>query len=205
MGLTIHYRGKIDFIPDVEHLTEELKDFSDTLTWDSRLWNEDWSLPNTATIKRNLENIQIKGHIPLRGIVLYPHENCEPLSLTFTREGYLTNSIGMALVAEKKLDIEKEWQSTKTQFAPIGIHIAIIKLLKYLKKRYISNLEVHDEGGYWESEDVKELQNRHNRISNGIDIMSDALKEIPSGVFGNKTADEIADFIEELINRKLGN
>ena len=43
------------------------------------------------------------------------------------------------------------WVSVKTQFDSPDTHIWIIGLLKYLKKRYIANLEVRDEGEYWET------------------------------------------------------
>ena len=53
-----------------------------------------------------------------------------------------------------------DYVSVKTQFAPTEIHISIIKLLKHLKNKYILDLEVLDEGCYWETEDNKLLNKK---------------------------------------------
>ncbi len=37
------------------------------------------------------------------------------------------------------------------------LHISLVKLLDYLKKRYVPNLEVIDNTGYWSSRDESVL------------------------------------------------
>ena len=54
---------------------------------------------------------------------------------------------------------EPFWVSVKTQYAPPSTHITLIKLLFYLKKNYLSNLNVVDEGAFWETGDVNQLLN----------------------------------------------
>lgn len=204
MGVTIHYRGRIDKIDDVERLSREIEEFATILEWGVKRWQENWDLPNTASLKKKNDNMQLKGHIPIRGISLFPDPNCEPLSLTFTKEGYLANSISMVLLADDEIEMDRMWQSTKTQYASVETHISIIKLLKFVKKKYIPNLEVHDEGRYWETEDAHELQNMFDTIGEAIDSFSDSLNLIPQKELENKTPEEIANFIEDIIRKKFG-
>jgi len=203
MGITINYRGKIDDLSEVDHLSGELQDFAGILNWDHQLWTEDWSQPNTASMSKEGDIVRVNGNIPIRGITLYPHEKCEPLSITFSKEGYLASSITMVLAAENRVKPDESWQTVKTQFAPIDTHIAIIKLLRFIKTRYISNLEVVDEGCYWQSDDINELESRLETVADAIDTFEDSLKLIPRGVLENKSPNEIADFIEELIRKKF--
>lgn len=204
MGVTIHYRGKINSITDIDELTGEAEDFARELGWESQRWNEDWSKPNTAKISNNGDGIKITGHAPLRGINLYPHDHCEPFSLTFNPDGYLISLIGMTMLADGSTKPEASWMSTKTQFAPIEIHITIIKLLKYIKGRYIHNLEIHDDGGYWESGDINELKYRREAIDIGMDIIEDALSELPREMLDDKTPEETAEYIEKMLKERFG-
>lgn len=201
MGITIHYRGRINKTEEVEKLAEEIEDFSRQLGWKSKRWNNDWAKPNTSEISRTDGKIQIKGYVPLRGIDLFPHEHCEPFSLTFTSEGWLVNVVGMSLIAGEKTTAEKFWMSTKTQFAPLEIHITIVKLLEYLKKRYIPNLEVHDDGDYWETGDIDELKRRRDSVSRAMDMLEDRISAIPAKNIKGKSPEEIADMIEQILNR----
>lgn len=204
MGITIHYRGRIDRIEDVERLSREIEEFAEILEWGVKRWQENWNLPNTASLKKKSDSLQLNGHVPIRGISLFPAPNCEPLCLTFTKEGYLASSMSMVLLADDEIEMDRMWQSTKTQFASVETHISIIKLLKFVKKKYISNLEVHDEGRYWETEDALELQNMFDTIGEAIDSLSDSLNLIPQKELENKTAEEIANFIEDIIRKKFG-
>lgn len=204
MGVTIHYRGRIDRIDDVERLSREIEEFATILEWGMKRWQENWNLPNTASLRKNNDTMQLKGHVPIRGISLFPDPKCEPLNLTFTKEGYLASSLSMVLLADDEIEIDRMWQSTKTQYASVETHISIIKLLKFVKKKYISNLEVHDEGRYWETEDAHELQNMFDTIDEAIDSLSDSLNMIPQKELVNKSPEEIADFIEDIIRKKFG-
>ncbi len=204
MGITIHYRGKIDSITDVAHLSAEIKEYAEILEWDSRQWKENWHLPNSAALEKGSDGLALSGHVPIRGISLFPDPNCEPLFLTFCKNGMLASSMNMVMMADKDIDSESMWLSTKTQFASADIHMAIIKLLRFVKSKYISNLEVFDDGGYWESGDVEELEDRFQRVGAAIDSLPDALNLIPKKELKNKTPEEIADFIEDIIKKKFG-
>ena len=68
---------------------------------------------------------------PTRGIVLYPHENSEPLRLEFDRD----------LIVQEFI---------KTQFAPAEIHVKIVGFLKKIAPHFEA-LTVEDEGEYWDT------------------------------------------------------
>lgn len=203
MGITIHYRGKIDRVEDVARLSAEIKEFAEILEWDSRQWKENWHLPNSAALEKSKDGLALSGHIPIRGISLFPDPNCEPLFLTFRKDGLLASSMNMVMIADKDIDSEGLWLSTKTQFASSDIHIAIIKLLRFVKTKYVSNLEVNDDGGYWERDDTADLEKRFHHIGAAIESLPGALNLIPQKELKNKTPEEIADFIEDIIRKKF--
>ncbi|MEO7046854.1 MAG: hypothetical protein ABI091_16245, partial [Ferruginibacter sp.] len=70
--------------------------------------------------------------------------------------------------------------STKTQYAGLDAHIAIIKLLKYLSKKYLKDFTLIDEGYYWETDDEKILLEQFRKFNLAIDIFCEALKDLPA-------------------------
>jgi hypothetical protein len=85
---------------------------------------------------------------PTKGIVLYLHEDCEPLRLEFDRELYVN-----------------EW--VKTQFAGVAIHIRLIQILREIEG-FFQTFAVNDEGEYWESENKIALAEHSRRCSEVI-------------------------------------
>ena len=203
MGISIHYRGRIDKMETIAKLADDLEDFAQSLGWRTQHWKEDFSTPSTARISHERGEIRVVGHTPLQGISLFLHKECEPLWLTFEPNGYLVDVAAMAMVAEGEMKLEKLWRSTKTQFAPIEVHIGIVKLLQYVKRRYIANLDVHDEGGYWESGNVIELKRRFNSINHGLNILQTALSANQSELSGEKSLEDLAQMMEGIFKDEL--
>lgn len=212
MGVTIHYRGTIDDTSMVGKLADEMEDFAQSLGWKTKRWDEDWSKStrlsssksNTARFSNSKRQFRILGHAPLRGITLFPHQHCESFCLTFDPDGSLVDIVGMAMRAEGGEKRGMSGSSTKTQFAPIETHITIVKLLQYIKRRYMTDLEVYDEGGYWESGDVQELQYRIASINRAMDLLESALSTHDSRLTAAKSAEELAEAIERIIRDKFG-
>ena len=204
MGVTIYYRGTIDDTKMVEKLTDEMEDFAQSLGWKTKRWEEDWSKPNTARFSNSKRQFRILGHAPLRGITLYPHQHCESFCLTFDPDGSLVDIAGMAMRAEKGEKRGESGSSTKTQFAPIETHITIVKLLQFVKRRYVTNLEVYDDGGYWETGDVYELERRIGSINRAMDILESALAGNNSRLAAAKSPEELAEAIERIIRDRFG-
>ena len=65
------------------------------------------------------------------------------------------------------------------------------------RKPYISNLEVSDEGGYWDTGDRKELEDKMNFLNDKLNSLSASISSGNMGDLSNLSADEIADRIEK--------
>lgn len=204
MGISIHYRGSIDSTADVSRLSNEIGEFAAILDWDIRRWEENWHLPNSAALKKKSDGLELTGHIPIRGVSVIPHPDCEPLYLTFRKDGLLASSIHMVMMADEEIDSDDMWLSTKTQYSSAETHAALIKLLKFVKGKYISNLEVHDDGGYWDEETIYRLEDRFNKMREALDTVPETLNLISKKELKNRTPEEIADFIEDILRKKFG-
>ncbi len=167
MGLTIHYKGALKKPDMVYPLIEEMSDMAQTMGWHYQVMDNDWDLPNTSSID---SEGSIQGHLPLKGILIKMHTKCESFSLVFDAKGRMTNMVTMAL-GEKEAD----WQHTKTQFAPVEIHLSMVKLMKYLSNRYFEQFEVFDEGKFWETDDAALLAQKHSFLGDMISKLGDAL------------------------------
>ncbi len=131
-----------------------------------------------------------------------PKPNGESLCFCFDREGHLRSPIGMVQILDGSLNPDQAWISVKTQFTSPECHIWIIGLLKYLKKHFLSNLEVSDEGDYWKTGDAAALKEKMDFINQKIDWLSD---ELSSGNFSHlsgKSAEQIVSEIEKLVRGK---
>lgn len=57
-------------------------------------------------------------------------------------------------------EVDHHWVKTTGR---IEEHVLIVTLPRHLKERYIRDLEVSDEGGYWETMDLERLKQEHQR------------------------------------------
>lgn len=203
MGVTIHYKGTINNLKNIDDLCDEVIDIAKTMGWPWMRLDEDLSKPCTATTQFDGKTIKITGHLPLKGVSFHPHKACEHVDLYFDAQGRLNDPLGMILQHEGKIEERHRYLSVKTQFAPIETHITIVKLLRHLKKRYIPDLEVRDEGGYWETNDAKELQRRIDSINEAMDILQKGLATLKVSNRSALSAEEIADRIEEMLKKQF--
>lgn len=86
--------------------------------------------------------------------------------------------------------------STKTQFAGITAHKLIIHILKHIRKKYLDDFIVYDEGKYWETGDEKLLQKIFSNYEAAFDIFESALQNNP--IRENETFEE---YFNRLISR----
>jgi len=194
MGVSIHYRGQLNDKALLPDLIDEIRDIANTLDWPTTILDDDWTTPPNASMQNAGV---IEGNLGLKGIGFAPHPKSESLSLFFDRDGSLRCPMSMLLILDGTIKPEDAWISVKTQFSNPDTHIWVIGLLKYLKKKYISSLEVSDEGGYWDTGDRKELERRMNFINEKIDSLSASLSSSSMGDLSNLSADEIAKRIEK--------
>ena len=201
MGVSIHYRGRLNDVGQVAVLCDELADVAAVMGWQSTRLDDDWERPADARLHGSPTGARIDGHLGLKGIQIQPGSGAESLSFFFDREGKLRCPVSMALILEGALDPEDAWVSVKTQLPPPEIHVWIIGLLKYLKKRYISDLEVSDEGQYWETADIRILKEKMDFINEKIEHISRELSSSRFADVSDSSAEEIATRIEHLLGR----
>jgi hypothetical protein len=135
--------------------------------------------------------------IPVKGIIIRPHEKSESLQLITDKQGNLRNVFAFEFAGE---DSELTYLNfIKTQFAPVEIHIAVIKLLKYIQQKYISNLHVYDEGEYWQTGNEKILKRKIDFLNSVMDQLEDVLNTIE--IEEGSSAESIVDKIEEVLKK----
>lgn len=81
-------------------------------------------------------------------------------------------------------------------------HIAVIRLLRHLSKKYMKDFILEDEGLYWETNDEKVLEKQFGRYNSALDIISEALQNMHN--IPGESLESLADRIERLLREKLG-
>jgi hypothetical protein len=196
MGLTIHYQGQLKKMSDLPELTNEVADICDSMNWS-------YDNFNIKEVKSNEVN-KVLGLLPgeelhLQGIIFKAHPRCEPVTLVFDQNGRLCSPM-IPLMAQAGDDPKYIWIGfTKTQFAGPDTHIALVRLLKYLEKRYFKKLEVTDEGDYWESGDENHLRSLFIQLDTAISMFAAAFEKeiIPKGA----STEDIVQRIETLLKK----
>jgi len=199
VGISIHYRGRLNDLGQLTVLCEELTDIAAAMRWRSLSLDDDWGRPADARLRITPAGAQIDGHLGLKGIEIKPGANVESLSFFFDREGNLRSLMGMALILGGTLDPERAWISVKTQFGSPETHAWIIGLLKYLKKQYITDLQVSDDGEYWETGNLQILKEKMDLINEKLDLIERKLSSIDFGDVSGLSAEQTAAKIERFL------
>ncbi len=104
------------------------------------------------------------------------------------------------------LDLSVLLSSTFTNFLPAGgkhgNNHPFIELLKDLKERYIADLEVMDEGAYWETNDRNLLEKNLANLRQHIDFFSEALQSEHCKGLRDLTPEELANEIGRMLGKK---
>jgi hypothetical protein len=161
MGVTIHYRGSLADMSRVEDFEDRVIDLALSVGGNPRLWRSaDESDPSRM----------------VRGLLVDLAPGQETTSLLLSPEGWLIGAFEIE-DAERGALTEKPWCFVKTQFGPIEGHVALVELLAGLKKEFMPDLEVTDEGGYWEHRDVHELRQKIEFLGRAIGKLAGALED----------------------------
>jgi hypothetical protein len=160
MGMTIHYRGRLADLTRIKEFEDRVVDFARELGGRARVWRSQAD-DNPARV--------------VRGVILDLALRQDSTSLLVSPEGWL---IGLMEIedAENGRLAEKPWCFTKTQFGHVEGHVALVELFATLKRDFLPDLEVSDEGGYWETRDLAELVRKHSFLQGAIDALSQGLK-----------------------------
>ena len=141
MGVTIHYRGQLADLTRIEDFEDRLVDFALEMGGMARIWRT-WADDNPERM--------------VRGVILDLAPGHESTSMLVSPEGWLINLTEIEDAEEGRLK-EPPWCFTKTQFGPVEGHVALVEMLAALKREFLPDLEVSDDGGYWETRDLAEL------------------------------------------------
>jgi hypothetical protein len=149
MGVTIHFEGQLSTPENLGKLIEIATNFAVENGLDYFLFEED-----NKPLQRVKDEQDWDYEGPTKGIQIQPDINSDPLILEFDENVYLQ-------------------EYCKTQFASVNTHIIVIDLLRKVEP-FFKNLAVVDEGEYWETSDVVNLQ---QHIDNCFRAIEDAKKE----------------------------
>ena len=133
MGVTIHFEGRLRDDDALANVLAIAAEHAESNGWASETLDRDHDVLN-----REIDEESCDYEGPVRGVALYPHEDCEPVRLEFDADLFVQ-------------------EFTKTQFAGVAIHCAVVALLRDLEPHFVE-LEVFDEGEYWDSGDLERLE-----------------------------------------------
>jgi hypothetical protein len=160
MGVTVHYRGRLADLTRVEDFEDRLLDFALEVGGQAQIWR--------THADDNPQRV-------VRGVILDLAPGLESTSLLLSPEGWL---IGLTDIegAERGTLTEPPWCFTKTQFGPMEGHVALVEMFAALQREFLPDLEVSDEGGYWQTRDLAELTRRHSQVQKAIDGVAEGLR-----------------------------
>jgi hypothetical protein len=160
MSITVAYRGRLADLARVEDFEDRLLDLALELGALAQIW------------RSHADGDPQRG---VRGVLLHLAPGQETTSLLLSPEGWLI-SLTEIEDAERGTLPEPPWCFTKTQFGPIEGHVALVELLTALRREFIPDLEVSDEGSYWETRDLAELTRRRGVVQEAIEGLADGLR-----------------------------
>ncbi len=185
MGVTIHYKGRIASTTTRDQLIEELEDICSSMQW-----------------KVNRIEQSSESDPPLNGIVFNPHPECDLVSFIFDNEGWLCSPV--ALQYYEPDNPNQRIVSVKTQFSSPDIHIVIIKVLRYIKQKFVPNLQVTDEGEYWDTEDKERLQELFKFVNDKLDRLASQLVADNKHLHKAALTGQLIERLEKLLRQYLG-
>lgn len=160
MGVTISYRGSLADIDRVEDFEDRVLDLALEIGGHARVW-------------RSVHDDDPRRVV--RGVMLELYPGQETTSLLISPEGWLINLFEIKDAENGRL-AEPPWCFVKTQFGPVEGHVALVEMLAALQREFFPNLDVSDEGGYWETRDLAALRGKMEHVQSAIDGLADGLR-----------------------------
>ncbi len=160
MGVTVAYRGRLADLTRIEDFEDRLLDFALEVGGLARIWR--------SQADDNPDRI-------VRGVILDLAPGQESTSLLLSPEGWLIGFTDINDAEDGRLR-EPPWCFIKTQFRPIEGHVALVEMLADLKREFLPELEVSDDGGYWETRDLAGLVRKRSLTKGAIDALAEGLQ-----------------------------
>jgi hypothetical protein len=174
----LKYSGSIENREATSRLIDEFVDISRISGWEYNIISENFQTMTAGSGLPETDNLEDPGdagddgiqtlsssEVYLEGIVIHIKPDADPVRLTFDKNGRLatisfstTDTPGF----NKKLTVKKYefiyYPFIKLLTRDADYHAQAVKLLDYVKKKYIFDLEVMDPSYYWETRDVEQLK-----------------------------------------------
>ena len=162
MGLSIHFSGRLRKAELLPAMIEEVIDISNVYGWKYKVY--DTNFP-----KNSFESCT--SFVNIYGVSFTPTD-CETVSLTFLSNGTMVSPAYVSFFANSEDETKRSYvyfNSVKTQFAGIFVHLLLIRLFKYLNDKYFDSFKLDDESFYWETEDENLMRERFKLYDNLLD------------------------------------
>lgn len=190
MGVTIHYRGKLDDLARVEEFEDRVLDVVAALGGHATIWRS-FGQEDPSRI--------------VRGLLVQMCPGQDTLSLLISPEGELLNLFEIKDAEQGPLP-EPPYCFVKTQFGSLQGHVAVVALLDALRGEFFKELEVSDESGYYEHRDPRELACKLNFLGSAILALGEALESSALSPEAAEDPEILAARIQrvaELVARKM--
>ena len=161
MGVTVHYRGQFADLDRVEDFEDRVLDLVLDLSGKAEVWR--------STADDDPSRM-------VRGLLVNLEPGQDTLSLLISPEGWLITPFQIKEAEQGDLP-EPPWCFCKTQFGSVTGHVAVVELLAAIRKEFMPQLEISDEGGYWETRDVQELARKKRFLDRAITEFSAGLQQ----------------------------
>lgn len=164
MAVTISFRGRLRDLERVETLEDRIVELSMDVGGYAQIWRSSCE----ATPQR-----------VVRGVLLDLSPGLDPVSLLISPEGCLT-PIDAVERAERGPLGELPWLAVSADYGGLEGHVMLVELLAALREEFIPDLEVKDEGGYFETRDGDALYRfREERQAKAKGVAADHSPAVP--------------------------
>lgn len=148
MGVTIHFEGHVLDESALQLAIAKARALGQAFGWRATVIAE-----AHVELVRVVDEEEIPYTGRTRGVELRPHEECDPIRLEFGDDLFVQDYV-------------------KTQFAGAETHVQVVELLREIQPCF-RDLEVFDEGEFWESYDHnvlrKHIEDTHAAIKDYVD------------------------------------
>lgn len=161
MSVTLRYSGTLNDRSLLPRLREDFQDIAATYGWPVDL------LDAPAEERTGRGGRLEAPALVLEGLRVIVHPQTDPLWLTFDPDNLLTRLEPLPLAARRggltRGLLHQNQASIQTSIGGAVLHRTVVGLLDYLKRAYVSDLEVLDESGYWNDRDETALKRLMDR------------------------------------------
>jgi hypothetical protein len=190
MGITVHYRGSIADRERVEDFEDRVLDLVLEIGASAHFWRS----ANDDDPQRIV-----------KGLIVDLSPGQDTTSLLLAPQGCLVPLFEIE-AAEKGTLSEPPWCVVNTQYGSVDGHVALVELLAALKKEFFPDLEVFDEGSYWENRSIDVLTAKFAKLQAAMGDLAHGPRHNPFTPEATKAPMSVARRLERvarLVQRTL--